>query len=361
MRLSAGLVPLGILLMVAGCGKKGPPMPPLVRLPVAPTDFAAARRGPTVSVRFVVPAKNTDGSTPAEVTRVDVYALNGLSTLTPDEILKRGTRVGSMAVNPPRDPDAPDNEQSKVVEAPRDGVDQGTAVHLDDAISLDGVAADTLRSYLAVGVNKRGRRGPFSARALVPMVPAPPAPLPPRVTYDEKTITITWAPPGEVVERSAGYHVYALADTEMRLTDRPTHELRVTDSRIEWSKERCYAVRSVESSDALTLEGDASPSTCVTLTDTFPPAAPTGLQTVPDAGAVNLIWNSNEESDLAGYLVLRAVAPSTTLVAINTTPIQDPTFRDTAPSGVRVVYAIQAVDKAGNVGPASERREETPR
>ncbi len=360
MKLRAGLVVLGIL-VAAGCGKKGPPLPPLVRLPVAPADFAAARRGPTVSVRFVVPSRNTDGSTPAEVARVDVYALNGLSTLTPDEILKRGSRVGSVPVNPARDPDAPPGEESKAVENPKDGVDQGTAAHVDDAIALAGVAADTVRSYLAVGVTERGRRGPFSARALVPMGPAPSAPPRPTVTYDEKTITIAWAPPVEAGERPAGYHVYALADTETRLTDRPTRELTVTDSRMEWSTERCYAVRSVASIDTLTLEGDASPRACVTLTDTFPPAAPTGLQTVPDTGGVNLIWNSNEEPDLAGYFVLRAIAPSTTLAAVNTTPIQEPTFRDSAPSGARVIYAIQAVDKAGNVSLASERREETSR
>ena len=36
--------------LAAGCGKKGPPLPPLVRLPVAPADLSAERRGGIVDL-----------------------------------------------------------------------------------------------------------------------------------------------------------------------------------------------------------------------------------------------------------------------------------------------------------------------
>ena len=52
---------------LAACGKKAPPLPPLVRLPVPPADFSALRRGPVVNVQFGVPTANTDDSTPADV------------------------------------------------------------------------------------------------------------------------------------------------------------------------------------------------------------------------------------------------------------------------------------------------------
>ena len=35
---------MAIALVTVACGKKGPPLPPLVKLPVAPADFTAARR-----------------------------------------------------------------------------------------------------------------------------------------------------------------------------------------------------------------------------------------------------------------------------------------------------------------------------
>ena len=58
----AALIPL----VVVACGKKGPPLPPLVRLP-APPDVQANRRGSSVELAVVVPGANADGSRPANI------------------------------------------------------------------------------------------------------------------------------------------------------------------------------------------------------------------------------------------------------------------------------------------------------
>jgi hypothetical protein len=128
-----------------------------------------------------------------------------------------------------------------------------------------------------------------------------------------------------------------------------------------WGTERCYTVRTVATRDGLPLESDASASACVVPKDTFPPSAPTGVTAVAGGGAISLIWNASTSSDVAGYLVLRAVAPATTPVPVTASPIPDTTFSDTVPAGVRVVYAVQAVDTAGNVSALSDRIEETAR
>ena len=75
-----------------------------------------------------------------------------------------------------------------------------------------------------------------------------------------------------------------------------------------WGEKRCYAVRTVETIGAFTIESDAPQPRCVTLADTFPPAAPQGVQGIPSEGAINLIWEPNPEKDLAGYIVLRGRA-----------------------------------------------------
>src|SRR5207245_6944164 len=61
------------LIVSSGCGKKGPPLPPLVKVPAPPADFVAVRRGSEVDVQFIVPGANSDGTRPANVERVDVY------------------------------------------------------------------------------------------------------------------------------------------------------------------------------------------------------------------------------------------------------------------------------------------------
>ncbi|MES1254704.1 MAG: hypothetical protein ABUS56_03795, partial [Acidobacteriota bacterium] len=100
---SLGLV---LALITTACGKKGPPLPPLVKLPAAPTDVSAARRADAVELQFTVPAANTDNSRPANVARVDVYALTGPRSVSDANVLLRGARVASVAVKAPKDPDA---------------------------------------------------------------------------------------------------------------------------------------------------------------------------------------------------------------------------------------------------------------
>ena len=141
----------------------------------------------------------------------------------------------------------------------------------------------------------------------------------------------------------------------------PIAEAQFSDARIEWGAERCYVVRAVETVGDLTLESDAAPPACQKLVDTFPPAAPKGLTAVPTEGAINLIWQSNGEKDLAGYLVLRAVAPGENLSPVTPSPIQGTTFKDAVEPAVRYVYAVAAVDKAGNTSAPSGAVEATAR
>jgi fibronectin type 3 domain-containing protein len=108
--------------------------------------------------------------------------------------------------------------------------------------------------------------------------------------------------------------------------------------------------------------GPPSPKTCVFLKDTFPPAAPKALAVIPLPGVINLSWDANTEKDLAGYHVLRGEAPGDTLRPITTAPVAAATYRDeTVTPGTRYVYAVVAVDRAGNQSPESNRQEETAR
>jgi fibronectin type 3 domain-containing protein len=137
-------------------------------------------------------------------------------------------------------------------------------------------------------------------------------------------------------------------------------ETKYTDTRIAWGAERCYAVRTVETIGDLVLESDAQPAPCTKLVDTFPPAAPQGLTAVPNQRAISLIWEPNAEKDLGGYILLRGTSPDK-LEPITSAPIQETSFTDTVPAGAHYVYAVKAVDKAGNVSGPSKPEEATAR
>jgi fibronectin type 3 domain-containing protein len=226
-----------------------------------------------------------------------------------------------------------------------------------------------------VGVDKRGRLGRFSKRVTVPLALAPPTPSQPTITYNESKITVRWSPPASastadtwlLPSRPLGsppvalaYHVYD-SETGVRLTSTPVKDLAFEDSRIEWGATRCYAVRAVEAIGNSTLESEAGEPRCEKLVDTFPPAAPKGLNAVSSEGAINLIWEANAEPDLAGYYVLRGQAGGH-LDRITPMPLAEASFLDSnVPRGLRFVYAVVAIDKAGNVSAQSERVEETAR
>jgi hypothetical protein len=149
--------------------------------------------------------------------------------------------------------------------------------------------------------------------------------------------------------------------SQTQLTKTPIAETQYVDTRMTWGEIRCYAVRAVEMVNTLAVESDATPPACVTLADTFPPAAPKGLQGVATEGVINLIWDANSEADFEGYLLFRGVAPGEPLSPITPVPIRETAFQDRVPAGVRYVYALKAVDKAGNVSPLSDPIEETAR
>ncbi|HKT81888.1 MAG TPA: hypothetical protein VJP86_16785 [Vicinamibacterales bacterium] len=348
-----------------GCGKKGDPLPPLVRLPAAPAEFVAERRADEVNLRFLVPAANSDGSRPADIERVDIYAITGPPTITETELIRSGMRIASLQVKSPRDPSdtiGPDDSDADLEPLVGAGLDQGASAHAVDNLTYvlrAPNAAGAVRSYVVVGVSTRGRRGLLSRRIAVPLGAAAQPPSAPQVTYDATTISVSWAPSPSSGAAST-YHVYDATPAPdrkeaLRLTPSPVAEPRFSDNRIEWGAERCYAVSVVETQDDMSVESTSSAPTCVRLADTFPPAAPQGVVAVQSEGAVNLSWDPSDAADLAGYLVLRAESPGDQLLPLTPSPIVETTFRDTPRPGVRYTYAIQALDRNGNASAPSAR------
>ena len=108
-------------------------------------------------------------------------------------------------------------------------------------------------------------------------------------------------------------------------------------------------MRPVDIVDGIHVRGPASPMACVTFADTFPPAPPSDPGRRRHAGVISLIWEPSDATDLAGYLVLRGEAGSATLTPLTRSRSATRRYRDeTVRPGVRYVYAVVAVDKAGN-------------
>ena len=488
------LVGLVVVAQLWGCGKRGPPLAPFVRVAARVTELSVRRLGDEVYVGFTLPPRNQDDTQPADLARVDVYAMTTQPRVPPDRTLgleefeTAATLVRSIEVSGRQTPaDAP--AAGLAGEAPLDPRPaQGAPVAISETlvpatlVPVDPWADEreeetdddetpvivplmtpTLpgplqREYVVVSVSSKGRETE-ARRIAVPLV-MPPAPPPaPVVTYTAEVIDITWElPPGaratvqapatstggsatrapaspassgatptDVTSNPAAgqtatgtpsttpvgaadriffpfgfgpffgfwtafdagsqtppvlasrpivewppasrYDLYEMVESEggPLTMPQPLNTTALTtpayaDRRVEFGLERvrCYAVRTLDVVGGLDVRSRLSAETCVVLVDTFPPAAPEGLRAVGSDGAVGLIWQPNDEEDLAGYLVLRGVSPGETLQPLTPEPVPEPAYRDTtAEPGVRYVYAVRAVDTVTppNVSPLSNQVE----
>ena len=356
-----------------------------------------------------MPGANVDGTRPANISRVDVYALTGSPAFTEEDLLKHGTRVASLDVKAPRDPDdtvEPGEPQEDVPPPDGAGLDQGAKTTVQDRLDAAALVPADLRadksrrseapeadrpllgpSTTRRGSHLHGRRhqharaqGPiFQSRGRRRSRPATAAPDSYGDVYQRRRLqwrgrrqTSTDAaaqnPENAVLpsrklgplQPALGYNVYDSTAGTL-LTPAPVTEPRYTDSRITWGEERCYVVRAVEKLAPCRWRARRSRLDAPKLVDTFPPAAPKDLKAVSTDGVISLIWEASPESDLAGYIILRAQAPAERLDPVVSAPILETSFNDTVQPGVRFIYAVLAVDKAGNASAPSNRVEETAR
>ena len=204
---------------LGGCGKKGAPLAPIVRIPAAVDQIAARRVGADVYVTFTVPVQNIDASTPAAIQRVEVYGFTANTPPPRARFLEGATLVGTVEIEPPPLPGQPPPDPATL----RRPV-QGAAVTVRDTLTADELIARTLpplpgvrqaapplvapvaapagplrRFYMAIAFNDRGRPGPWGGAAELPITPLPDPPAELRATYTEDTLTLTWEPSGGVV------------------------------------------------------------------------------------------------------------------------------------------------------------------
>lgn len=105
---------------------------------------------------------------------------------------------------------------------------------------------------------------------------------------------------------------------------------------------------------AVCYDGDTlfSYSYLALITDTIPPAVPSGLKAKVDAkGNVTLTWDKNTESDLQGYKILKSNAQHEEFVQINNEFAIEPVYKDKLNLKTlsrTIYYSVVATDKRYN-------------
>ena len=193
---------VGVVLLSA-CGKKGPPLAPIVRIPAAIETITPLRVGNDVFLTLTVPRLNIDGTQPIDILEVRIYAYTGRTPPPRNRFAEAGTLVATVPVAPPPPPPgAPPETAAEPAPPARGGAAIGSVITVRDTLTPDefepgpvlttpvpagarplpvvaappAPAGPLRRYYLAVGISTRGDAGPQPAPAELPLfqLPQPP-------------------------------------------------------------------------------------------------------------------------------------------------------------------------------------------
>ncbi len=366
-RLSRLLLVVVIALVVAACGRKGPPVAPGVRLPRPVTELTGfVEEDGSIHFGWTNPTRRMDNVRLRDLATARVFRAedDGTGDAKP-AIVHRGRVAGytdwltirfpvrKTSSEPP--PPAPPLPEGVVVD--------GTHVRVTDTRD---VRPGRRYTYVVLVEDSVGRESsPSSRLSLQTLPPAePPSALAARAGEGE--VTLAWRPPAQLTDGASvsgtlTYEVLRATDPAgplSRISGAPIDVTTFTDHGAANDHTYAYAVRTVREAGGTTIRGHVSERVTATPRDVTAPSPPRNLVGIPSAGVVRLRWDPSPESDVARYVIYRATAGGEFMregsVAPPSTAFID---RDLAPGTYR--YVITAQDAAATPNESARSNEIT--
>lgn len=375
---------------LAGCGKKGDPLPPVRYMPARTTQLQAVQRGDALLLSFPYPKTTPAGTALDGISRVDLVSMTFPASIAEDEV---------RIPNPPQ----VQFDRAAATETVLELGDLATAVQGDQVRFRVPLPARTVtegREAWSLGVRTLAKDGELSDLSDLVTVELREPPEPPRDVVAEPGpdgVRISWDYPrredvvdgdtetsedaadedvegegeGEADDESeemegddwiVGFHVYrrpASARTYGDPIARPRARFRqFEDDTARVGERYIYTVTAVSTRRPMVVESAPSAEIEVDYRDFFAPAPPEGLVALPEETAaglsIRLVWEPSESDDLAGYRVYRRLPGETEATRLGDL-IPRPELTDAnLPTEGTVVYRVSAVDQAGNESGASE-------
>lgn len=349
MRRQGSLILFALLSLCLSCGRKGPIVAPLERIPKAVEDLAYVQVGLELRLRWTAPDRYIDG-TPLE----DLAALQ-IWRFEEEPTEEAGTALPS--------PERMRQEAQLAAEVLREDFstlqsepDQNP-LKFQHVVTVSRSDIGGKRFGFSIRVRDgRKRYSEFANWLVITPLNVAVSPKGVKAEQGRNRIILTWRVPPRNLDGSepalvAGYRVYRAAGGEppQRVHQGLITETRYEDRSIEFGRTYTYWVRTVTGETSPRGESEDSQPVEILAKDTFAPAAPKGLIAIPGNDAVSLSWDLNRERDLASYKVWRREAGSEAFSLLTPQGITANSFTDsTAAPGVRYEYAVTAVDRNGN-------------
>lgn len=391
MRSSTAAVALGAAAALLGgallgCGKKGPPLPPLPGMKPTVDDLSAWQVGDTVHASFTLPVRPGFQEVDYSVIGIELWRRQ----------LERALELEEPA--PPEEGETPrDFRRSGALAVSITGEDVFEWLSAANPVLVDPLPPEVLTGdpleYALVLKTTVAKRGTLSNPVVLDPWPPPSPPAELIAEPLETGIRLAFTPPppqyptqptpapaigddaGRVTDESspaedgpdvpetssedeAGggeplpvrYEIYRAEGDRPFPTDpigEPGAKAEIVDSEVVAGRRYRYVVRAIVERDGVAVRSAGSEEIVVDYRDVFAPESPSGLRAILEGRrAVALIWNPSTATDLAGYRVYRR-EPGGEWRRIDTGERRTATFTDrrVAP-GTTYEYAVTAFDAA---------------
>ncbi len=331
--LPAALVAAGLW---AGCGKKGPPLPPLPRVPAAAADVEATLWGSILELSW-------SAAPPPEPGQVRVgYEIAWL-------VEPRSGGEPASAAGAPAGAAATGRIMAEGRRAPGpalewSGSGSRRARRAEARVEIGEIPSRSALSVIVVA--RAGRQSaPSKPVTIDASGDAPPAVEEFEARSEPQGVRLRWRAAGA----PARLELFRL---EPGPGSRPLLLARVDpasgqflDASARLGAQYRYSARPRRAAgERAWVAGPQVDSAPLAYTDTFAPEAPRGLTLLVESGGARLLWSPNREPDLAGYRVYRRLG-DTEEEAVGSVSRSEVSWLDTeAAEGAQVVYRVTAFD-----------------
>ncbi len=322
---------LVLVVVVAACGRKGPPLPPLREVPETTTDLVAYQEEGEVVLRWSYPTLTRSGQPLRDLEAVEVWrtevapgqekSLEGPQgvELKRQLILARARPVARLS--------------GKTLEI----ATRGSKLEYREAATV--VPGQSPPTLLYAVRSRRGKGGVSDFSNVVSFQVLPP-PSPPSNLQTQplaEGVALSWESPVEATfrverwEEKGGWQVLAENVASPRFLDTTAQQGTVY----------AYRVRTT----TRTVTGPPTPEVRVEYRDIFPPPVPSNLVCLPEPGRVVLRWDPGAEEGIR-FKVFRRLGEGSWLHLSD--DWAEASFVDENPPMGELTYAVKAFDRAGN-------------
>lgn len=330
-----------LLLSLAGCGKKGDPLPPHRDIPLTTKDLSVFQQGRLLVFELTYPSATVSGLT-----------LGGIDALELLQLTKPAMEEKVATIQ------APEFEtgakplltlRGTELEAALIGNRVQVRVPLAEELPEEPIA-----TYFGVRTMKGEEASEISNLVGILTIEPPAAPQDLRAVAGPEAIELTWTNEGEV----EGFDIFRRQASERgygKAIRRVSADARTfTDNGIRYGERYIYTVRAIASLDPLIWSDEAGERE-IDYEDRFAPPLPKNLVALGERGRVRLRWEASQADDVAGYVIYRKEPRRDEFRRINDDLVTRTEYIDrNLVSGFSYDYRIQVADRSGNESELSD-------